>query len=75
MQFQKKLEAFRIFVAEVSGNRKRQRIEAAIMHYIYTSKEPWSEVADRGMALKERYNYEMPIQTINEMFEHDLWTS
>ena len=55
------LQAFRIFVAEVSDIRKRERIEAAIMHNLYYSKEYWSELADRGMFLKERYNYEMPV--------------
>ncbi len=35
------------------------------MNYIYNSKEHWSELADRGMALKERYNSEMPIEAKN----------
>jgi len=62
---EKQLEAYRIFIAEVPDKRKRERIEAAIMHNIYVSKEPWSELADRGMFLKERYNSEMPIETKN----------
>ena len=57
--------ASRIFIAPVEGKRKRERIEAAIMHHIYTSKDPWSELADRGMFLKERYNSEMPIEAKN----------
>jgi len=60
------LQAFRIFVAEVSDVRKRERIEAAIMHNLYSSKEYWSELADRGMFLKERWNSEMPILITNK---------
>ena len=59
------LKATQIFIAEVSDIRKRERIEAAIMHDVYASKEPWSELADRGMFLKERHNSEMPIEIIN----------
>ena len=55
------LKSFRIFIVENSDVRKRERIEAAIMQKIYNSKEPWSELADRGMFLKGRYNWEMPI--------------
>ena len=61
----RQLCAFKIFIAKLSDKRKRERMEAAIMHNIYVSKEPWSELADRGMFLKERYNSEMPIQIIN----------
>ena len=35
------------------------------MHSIYVSKEAWSELADRGMWLKERHNFEMPIEAKN----------
>ena len=35
------------------------------MQYIYNSKEHWSELADRGMFLKARYNSEMPIEAKN----------
>ena len=59
------LKSFRIFVAQISDKRTRERFEAAIMHNIYYCKEPWSELADRGMFLKERYNAEMPIETKN----------
>ena len=58
---EKQLGAFRIFIAEVSEKRKRERIEAAIMQNIYASKETWSELADRGMFLTSRHNSEMPI--------------
>ena len=59
------LQSFRIFIAEILDTRKRERIEAAIMQNIYTSQEHWSELADRGMFLKERYNYEMPLKMKN----------
>jgi hypothetical protein len=59
------LGEMRIFIAKQKDKRLRERIEAAIMHNIYVSKEPWSEIADRGMFLKERYNSEMPINTVN----------
>lgn len=63
------LKACRIYISEVSDKRKRERIEAAIMHNIYASKEPWSELSDRGMHLKERCNSEMPIKTINRSLD------
>ncbi len=37
------LNAYRIFVAPVSDNRIRERIESAIMQNIYNSTELWSE--------------------------------
>ena len=62
---EKQLRAFRVFICEVFEPRKRERIEAAIMQNIYVSKEPWSELADRGMFLKGRYNSEIPIKIKN----------
>ena len=59
------LQSFRIFIAEISDTRKSERIEAAIMQNIYTSQEHWSELADRGMFLKGRYNSEIPIKIKN----------
>ena len=59
------LQSFRVFVAEIEDSRKRERIEAAIMQGIYTSKEHWSELSDRGMFLKGRCNSEMPINLVN----------
>ena len=32
---------------------------------IYSSKEPWADLVDGGMALKGRYNSEMPIEIQN----------
>lgn len=62
---EKQLKSYRIFITEVPDKRIRERIEAAIMRNIYASQEPWSELADSGMFLKERYNSEMPIEAKN----------
>lgn len=59
------LLSYRVFIAEISDKRKRERLESSIMHNIYLSKEPWSELADRGMYLKVRENCEMPIEAKN----------
>lgn len=59
------LKSFRIFIAQVSDKRTRERFEAAIMHNIYYCKELWAELADRGMFLNGRYNAEMPIEIKN----------
>jgi len=59
------LKSYRIFIAKISEKRIRERFEAAIMYYIYCCKEPWAEVADRGMFLNGRHNFEMPIKIKN----------
>ncbi len=59
------LGAFRLFITEVEDKRLRERLEAALMMNIYLSKEPWAELADRGMHLKGRYNSEMPMVVEN----------
>jgi hypothetical protein len=59
------LKSFRVFVAQVSDKRMRERFEVAIMHTIYYCKEVWSELADRGMFLNGRFTYEMPISIKN----------
>ncbi len=59
------LRAYRIFVAKVDDKRKRERIEFAIIHGIYRSKDPWSNLVDGGMALRGRFNYEVPVQLEN----------
>jgi hypothetical protein len=61
----KQLRSLRLFVSRVTDKRMRERFEAAIMHNIYYCKEPWSELADRGMLLKERNNDEMPVEIKN----------
>jgi hypothetical protein len=32
---------------------------------IYVSKEPWEDLADKGMALRQRGNNEIPIEVQN----------
>jgi hypothetical protein len=59
------LKAFRLFIAEIPDERRRARTESAIMENIYISKEPWSELADRGMNLRSRFNYEIPVNILN----------
>jgi|SRR5690554_4363883 len=66
LQFlEKELQAYRLFVSEVTDKRKRERIEFAIMLSIYSSKEPWADLVDHGMALRGRFNDEIPIKVKN----------
>lgn len=58
---EKQLTSFRVFVAQFPDKRERTRFEAAIMHNIYNSIEPWAELADRGMALSKRKKDEASI--------------
>lgn len=58
---ERQLKSFRVFIAQMPDKRERARFEAAIMHQIYDSKEPWAELADRGMALSKRWKNEPPI--------------
>ncbi|NLP27261.1 MAG: hypothetical protein GX370_00535 [Clostridia bacterium] len=62
---EKELESYRIFVAEITDTRKRERLEAAIVMSIYTSKELWADLIDGGMNIRSRYNYEIPIEIRN----------
>lgn len=55
------LKSYRVFIAQMPDKRERIRFEAAIMHNIYDSPEPWAELADRGMALSKRRKEEIPI--------------
>ena len=55
------LNSFQIFIVEIKDKRKRERLEAALMFNIYVNKEPWAELADRGMSLRGRHNSEIPI--------------
>lgn len=66
------LLAFRIFVTQEHDKRIRERLEAAIMQGVYCNKEPWSELADRGMYLSGRYNSEMPL-LIQNYCEHKIY--
>lgn len=62
---EKQLKSFRVFVAQVPDKRMRARFESAIMNNIYSSKELWAELADRGMHLSKRKKDELPIEIKN----------
>lgn len=62
---EKELEAYRLFVAETAEKRKRERIEFTVVQNIYSSQEPWADLVDRGMALRGRFNKEIPIKIRN----------
>lgn len=67
------LSSMRVFIAEEKDERIRFRMEATLMHGLYYSKKPWSELADRGMQLREvRYNYEDPILAKNTQSNKDV---
>lgn len=66
------LIAYRLFVSEIADKRKRERIEASILINAYSSRKPWSDLIDGGMALRGRYNYETPIK-INNVCSHKLY--
>ena len=59
------LKSFRVFVAKVPDKRIRARFESAIMKNIYSSKETWSELADKGMHLAKKKNDETTIKIKN----------
>ena len=62
----KQLLAYRLFIAEVSEERKRERIEAAIMISIYASKGTcWNNIADEGMHKIPRKDWEILIELRN----------
>lgn len=47
-------------------------IEAAILINAYSSKEPWADLIDGGMALRGRFNYEVPIE-IKNVCSHKMY--
>ncbi len=62
----KQLGAFRIFVIEIGKEpRILERLEAAIMGYIYQSAQPLCDIPDEGMFLAPRWKTESPIQVKN----------
>lgn len=69
---EKELKAYRIFITEIDDERKRERIEFSIIHSIYSSKEPWADLVDGGMALRGRFNREIPIK-IKNVCSHKLY--
>ncbi|SHK98390.1 hypothetical protein SAMN02745123_03815 [Desulforamulus aeronauticus DSM 10349] len=69
---EKELISYRLFISEIADRRKRERIEAALLINAYSSKEPWHDLIDGGMALRGRYNYEIPIEVKN-VCSHKLY--
>lgn len=69
---EKELISYRLFISEIADRRKRERIEAALLINAYSSKEPWHDLIDGGMALRGRYNYEIPIEVKN-VCSHQLY--
>ena len=55
------LMAYRLFIGEMADRRKRERMEAAILINAYHSMDSVYDLIDRGMALKGRNNFEIPI--------------
>lgn len=60
------LKEYRIFIAQVTDKRDRERLEFSIMHHAYGAKEPWSDLVDGGMALRGRFTYELPVNCLNK---------
>ena len=66
----KHLGNLHIFVSKIP-KLYRSRMEAALMHNLYYSKEPWADLAEREMNLiGVRPNSEPPINAINKI---DSW--
>ncbi|MFW6311083.1 MAG: hypothetical protein ACOC1K_02485 [Nanoarchaeota archaeon] len=64
--FRKRVGNLKKFIpTNINDKRKRERVEFAIMHNIYSSKEPWADLVDDGTALKGRVNCEIPIKVRN----------
>lgn len=59
------LAAYRVFITEVDDRRIRERVEAAILINAYSLKEPWTDIIDGGMHLRNRSGYEVPISMRN----------
>jgi hypothetical protein len=59
------LAAYRLFIAAEPDQRRRERIEFAIMHAAYASRQPWGDLVDGGIALRGRNNSEMPVRLVN----------
>ncbi len=57
----KQLAEFRIFVAHITDQRIRERLEAAIMNTLYQAAPPFCDIPDKGMRLAPRRVNEVPI--------------
>lgn len=59
------LAACRLFMALEANYRRRERIEFAILHAAYGSRQPWGDLVDGGMSLRGRNTDEMPVRLVN----------
>ena len=59
------LQNTKIYIANIDEKRIQERIEGAIAFQLYSSKEAFADIMDKGMNLKGRYNSEIPINIIN----------
>lgn len=59
------LAHYRIFMTPISNKRERERLEFSIIHHAYASQEAWGDLVDGGMALRGRFNHEMPVRVKN----------
>ncbi|MDT8380153.1 MAG: hypothetical protein RQ739_14805 [Desulfotignum sp.] len=61
----KQLAKFRVFYANFRNEQRLlERVEAAIMNFLYEQKSPYKDLPDKGMMLAPRWNSEEP-QTLN----------
>jgi hypothetical protein len=59
---ERQLAGFRIFVADVpTDERIPERLEAAVMGYLYEASSPFCDIPDRGMQLSPRWQSERPL--------------
>lgn len=64
------LKEYRIFIAQITDKRDRERLEFSIIQNAYLVKQPWSDLVDGGMALRGRANYELPVICLNNAKNH-----
>jgi hypothetical protein len=71
---QKQLMGFRIFVTSVDQPRIRERIEAAIMKWLYQQPAPLCDIPDKGMFLSPRRYKEQPfiVKNITDVYLYGL---
>ena len=62
---EKQLQQTKIYIANIEDKRIQERIEGAVAFALYSSKEAYADIIDKGMNLKGRNNSEMPIKIVN----------
>jgi hypothetical protein len=56
------LRAYRVFLLPIEGNKRLgERIEATLAEALYSDRNPYAAIPDRGMALRPRRRGETPI--------------